>query len=199
MLAHVAQSTIGTALDAENQTLTRHPRPHVRLAEVLDDLLYGDAPTGPFAQHGKAPHQPSPEEAADWTVRVLGDEVVRTVSAEPDETQPGVGLLNHHDAEARGVVELLQALVSGGSPPSLENLEAVTAPGTLITRQVIEGIQARPAAEQALFIGKLAGQVALERTVERALLARRMLLTGMRLRCLGHARAASAPALPRRA
>ena len=78
------------------------------------------------------------------------------------------------------MAELLQALVSGGSPPTLENLEAVTAPGTVITRQVIEGIQARPAAEQALFIGKLAGQVALERTVERALLARRMLLTGMR-------------------
>jgi hypothetical protein len=84
---------------------------------------------------------PSPEEAADWTVRVLGDEVVRTVSAESDETQPGVGLLNHHDAEAREVGELLQALVSGGSPPSLENLQAVTAPGTVITRQVIEGIQ----------------------------------------------------------
>ncbi len=123
---------------------------------------------------------PSPEEAADWTVRVLGEEVVRTVSAEPDETQPGVGLLNHHDAEAREVGELLQALVGGGSPPSLENLEAVTAPGTVITRQVIESLQARPAAEQALLIGKLAGQIALERTVERALLARRMLLTGMR-------------------
>jgi integrating conjugative element protein (TIGR03755 family) len=123
---------------------------------------------------------PSPEEAADWTVRVLGDEVVRTVSAEPDETQPGVGLLNHHDAEAREVGQLLQALVGGGSPPSLENLEAVTAPGTVITRQVIENIQERPAAEQALLIGKLAGQIALERTVERALLARRMLLTGMR-------------------
>ena len=64
--------------------------------------------------------------------------------------------------------------MSGGSPPSLENLEAVTAPGTVITRQ------ARPAAEQALLIGKLARQIALERTVERALLARRVLLTGMR-------------------
>ncbi len=50
----------------------------------------------------------------------------------------------------------------------------------MITRQVIETVQARAAGEQALFIGKLAGQVALERTVERALLARRMLLTGMR-------------------
>ncbi len=50
----------------------------------------------------------------------------------------------------------------------------------MITRQVVETVQARAAAEQGLFIGKIAGQVALERTVERALLARRMLLTGMR-------------------
>ncbi|MBA2592123.1 MAG: hypothetical protein M3495_14565 [Pseudomonadota bacterium] len=71
-------------------------------------------------------------------------------------------------------------MVGGGTAPTLEALEAVTAPGTLITRQVIESIQARPASEQALFIGKIAGQVALERTVERALLARRMLVTGMR-------------------
>ena len=122
----------------------------------------------------------SPEEAAEWTVRVLGDEIVRTVSAEPDETQPGVGLLNPQDAESQEVAEALQGLVGGGTEPTLEALEAVTAPGTLITRQVIESIQARPASEQALFIGKLAGQVALERTVERALLARRMLVTGMR-------------------
>jgi integrating conjugative element protein (TIGR03755 family) len=123
---------------------------------------------------------PSPEEAAEWTVKVLGDEVVRTVSTGSDETQPGVGLLNHHDAEATKVAELLQGLVAGSSPPTLENLEEVTAPGTVITRQVIETIQAKPASEQAIFIGKIAGQVALERTVERALLARRMLLTGMR-------------------
>ncbi len=122
----------------------------------------------------------TPEEAADWTVKVLGDEVVRTVSTTPDETQPGVGLLNHHDTEARKVAETLQGLVTGATPPTLEALEEVTAPGTVITRQVIESIQARPGSEQALFIGKFAGQVALERTVERALLARRMLLTGMR-------------------
>jgi hypothetical protein len=113
-------------------------------------------------------------------VKVLGDEVVRTVSTGSDETQPGVGLLNHHDAEATKVAELLQGLVAGSTPPTLENLEEVTAPGTVITRQVIETIQAQPASEQAIFIGKIAGQVALERTIERALLARRMLLTGMR-------------------
>jgi integrating conjugative element protein (TIGR03755 family) len=123
---------------------------------------------------------PSPEEAAEWTVKVLGDEVVLTVSTGSDETQPGVGLLNHHDAEATKVAEFLQGLVAGSTPPTLENLEEVTAPGTVITRQVIETIKAQPASEQAIFIRKIAGQVALERTVERALLARRMLLTGMR-------------------
>jgi hypothetical protein len=45
---------------------------------------------------------------------------------------------------------------------------------------VIESIQARAPSEHPMLIAKLAGQVALERTVERALLARRMLLTGMR-------------------
>jgi integrating conjugative element protein (TIGR03755 family) len=123
---------------------------------------------------------PSPEEAAEWTVRVLGDQVVRTVSSSADETQPGVGLLHPQDGEAQEVAEALQELVDGGTEPTLEALEAVTAPGTLITRQVIESLQARPASEQALLIGKIAGQVALERTVERALLARRMLVTGMR-------------------
>ncbi len=123
---------------------------------------------------------PSPEEAAEWTVRMLGDQVVRTVSSSADETQPGVGLLHPQDAEAQEVAEALQGLVRGDTEPTLEALEAVTAPGTLITRQVIENIQARPASEQALLIGKIAGQVALERTVERALLARRMLVTGMR-------------------
>ncbi len=140
----------------------------------------GGAPGGGEETPRIAEIWPSPEEAAEWTLRVLGDEVVRTVSTGPDETQPGVGLLNHHDAEATKVAELLQALVEGSTPPTLENLEEVTAPGTVLTRQVIETVQARAAAEQALFIGKIAGQVALERTVERALLARRMLLTGMR-------------------
>lgn len=123
---------------------------------------------------------PSPEEAAEWTIKVLGDAIVRTVSGAPDETQPGVGLLTHHDAEARKVAEALEGLVSGAIEPTLEALEAASAPGTVITRQVIETLRPRPASEQTLYISKLAGQVALERTVERALLSRRMLLTGMR-------------------
>jgi integrating conjugative element protein (TIGR03755 family) len=122
----------------------------------------------------------TPEAAAEWTVNVIGDTVVRTTSDSPDESRAGVGLLNYHDKEATAIAEKLQALVSGATPLTLEHLEAVTSPGTLISRQVIESIQARAPAEQTLFVTKLAGQVALERTVERALLARRMLLTGVR-------------------
>jgi integrating conjugative element protein (TIGR03755 family) len=122
----------------------------------------------------------TPEAAADWTTKVIGDTVIRTTESNADGSQAGVGLINHHDKEAHDIEEQLMLLVNGGQLATIENLDKVSSPGTLISRQVIESIQARTPSEQPMLIAKLAGQVALERTVERALLARRMLLTGMR-------------------
>jgi integrating conjugative element protein (TIGR03755 family) len=121
----------------------------------------------------------TPEEAGAWTIRVLGDMVVST-TATPDASQPGLGLLLDYDETSQELVEALRALVAREEPPSNENLEVVSAPGTVITRQVIEAIAERDPAERDLLIIKIAGQVALERTVEKALLARRLLLTGRR-------------------
>jgi integrating conjugative element protein (TIGR03755 family) len=122
---------------------------------------------------------PTPEEASAWTTRVLGDRVVHT-TGEPDASQPGLGLLLDFEETSQELVEAMRALVAREKPPNNENLEAVSAPGTVITRQVIEAIAERDPAERELLMIKLAGQVALERTVEKALLARRMLLTGRR-------------------
>ncbi len=140
--------------------------------------------TGSAGSGGEEPARiveiwPTPEEASAWTTRVLGDMVVRT-TGEPDASQPGLGLLLDYDETSEELVEALRVLVAQDMPPSNENLEAVSAPGTVITRQVIEAIAERDPAERELLIIKIAGQVALERTVEKALLARRMLLTGRR-------------------
>ena len=72
----------------------------------------------------------------------------------------------------------LQNLVSGATPPTLDNLDQITAPGVAITRQVIEAIRAMPASEQSLIMGRLVSEISTARTVEKALLARRLLLTG---------------------
>jgi integrating conjugative element protein (TIGR03755 family) len=72
----------------------------------------------------------------------------------------------------------MQALVSGATPPTLENLDKITAPGVAITRQVIEAIRDMPPSEQSLIMGRLVAEISTARTVEKALLARRLLLTG---------------------
>ena len=72
----------------------------------------------------------------------------------------------------------LQRLVGGVTPATLANLEQITAPGVAITRQVIEAIREMPASEQSLVIGRLVSEISTARTVEKALFARRLLLTG---------------------
>ena len=64
------------------------------------------------------------------------------------------------------------------TPPTLANLDKVTAPGVAITRQVIEAIREMPATEQSLIIGRLVSEISTARTVEKALFARRLLLSG---------------------
>jgi hypothetical protein len=54
----------------------------------------------------------------------------------------------------------------------------VTAPGVAVTRQVIEAIREMPATEQGLIIGRLVSEIGTARTVEKALHARRLLLSG---------------------
>ncbi|MCB1799923.1 MAG: integrating conjugative element protein, partial [Gammaproteobacteria bacterium] len=80
--------------------------------------------------------------------------------------------------EAATVTVDLQTLVSGATPPTLANLDKITAPGVAITRQVIEAIREMPATEQGLIMGRLVSEISTARTVEKALFARRLLLTG---------------------
>ena len=47
-----------------------------------------------------------------------------------------------------------------------------------VTRQVIEAIREMPPADQGLVIGRLVSEISTARTVEKALYARRLLLTG---------------------
>ena len=91
---------------------------------------------------------------------------------------PGTGLLPKLYQESGAVTTDLQNLVSGSTPPTLANLDNITAPGVAITRQVIEAIRDMPASEQSLIMGRLVSEISTARTVEKALFARRLLLTG---------------------
>lgn len=121
---------------------------------------------------------PAPALARDWVVDVIGDNIVTTCDTCRKDSIPGTGLLPKLFQEATIVSLELQGLVSGATPPTLDNLETITAPGVAITRQVIEAIRDMPASEQGLIVGRLVSEISTARTIEKALFARRLLLSG---------------------
>jgi len=120
----------------------------------------------------------SPAEARDWTVDVVGENIVTTCDTCRKDSIPGTGLLPKLYQESSTVTTEIQNLVSGATPLTLTNLEQITAPGVAITRQVIEAIREMPASEQSLIMGRLVSEISTARTVEKALYARRLLLSG---------------------
>jgi integrating conjugative element protein (TIGR03755 family) len=120
----------------------------------------------------------SPAEARDWTVDVVGENIVTTCDTCRKDSIPGTGLLPKLYQESATVTTEIQNLVSGATPPTLTNLDQITAPGVAITRQVIEAIREMPTSEQSLIMGRLVSEISTARTVEKALYARRLLLSG---------------------
>ena len=137
----------------------------------------GTVPSGPSAPP-LAQIWDSPRMASDWIVDVVGDKIVTTCDGCEKTSTPGNGLLLMYERERAKIVPLMQGLVSGSITPTLANLDEVSAPGTAITRQVIEAVRAAPSTEQGLVMGRLVDEIAAARTVEKALLGRRILLTG---------------------
>lgn len=120
----------------------------------------------------------TPGEARDWTVDVVGENIVTTCDTCRKDSIPGTGLLPKLYQESATVTTEIQNLVSGVTSPTLANLDQITAPGVAITRQVIEAIREMPASEQSLIMGRLVSEISTARTVEKALYARRLLLSG---------------------
>ncbi len=120
----------------------------------------------------------APVDARNWVVDVVGENIVTTCDTCRKDSIPGTGLLPKLYQEADGVTVDIRNLVNGVTPLTLANLDNITAPGVAVTRQVIESIRELPASEQSLIMGRLVSEISVARTVEKALLARRLLLSG---------------------
>lgn len=123
-----------------------------------------------------------PERFAEWMVDVLGEEKIRTCkNCEKVRVQSGKGLSSQVTQEQDQIVLDLDALILAASPPTEDELRAVSGgPGMLVSRRVIEALREEKPEEQAALILRLAGEMALSRTMERAMMARRAMLAGMR-------------------
>ena len=123
----------------------------------------------------------TPDAVASWTVDVVGEHKVTTCDGCPKSSSPGHGLGPALKAEETAVFDELNRIVSSSSNPTLADLAKISAPGIAITRQVIESIRALPTTERYIIVDRLATEIAVARTVEKAFLARRIVKAGGQL------------------
>ncbi|WP_299314929.1 integrating conjugative element protein [uncultured Halomonas sp.] len=123
----------------------------------------------------------SPMSAAEWAVRLLGDEDIPTchdANCPPRQSTPGMGLTRLVQETRSTLLPDLYDLVNGSVPLSTQNLSAVSTPGMPVTPDLIRSLRELPPAEQFIAVGRLADEIALAANVERALYLRRFFMTG---------------------
>ncbi len=123
----------------------------------------------------------SPDALAEWTVDVIGEHSVTTCEECTKQSTPGHGLGPALKEEEAALLTELNSIVSSNANPTLTDLAAVSAPGIAITKQVIESINALPDTERHIVVDRLASEIAVARTVEKAILARRAVKAGGQL------------------
>ncbi len=131
---------------------------------------------------------PTPTDAANWAVKVLGDiQVSSSENKQNHDAKAGIGLsaLLQSCANAntcsQNIAKALWSLVNGTWTLTEENLHKVSASNLLITDEVIITIQHLPREEQMLTVSKLAEEIAVQNMLDKALMMRRILQAGLQV------------------
>ena len=132
---------------------------------------------------------PNPKAAMAWTTSVVGDQVITTCNDDSCKKAQGSfighGLLpcitscqdNKNDC-VNTIRDDLGKLVTGNIAITRENLVKVSAEGIVISPDVITSIRKVDAAQQAIIVNKLAQEVAVQRVMDKAFVAKNILSTG---------------------
>jgi integrating conjugative element protein (TIGR03755 family) len=149
---------------------------NIELGRAVDDT--GSALTGPGATPlGKV--WPTPQDAQDYALYVLGDVELTTSKDQARTATPGHGILPKIDSDKTPILAALRTIVNGNNAPETDELEKVSSPGIAMTREVIDAIRALPTVqEREAAMQKLAGEAATGINLEKALLLRRLLQSG---------------------
>jgi integrating conjugative element protein (TIGR03755 family) len=127
----------------------------------------------------------SPEKLAAWTTEVLGDEQIWICTQDascphPTTTNTAVGLGPKLDAELQSVAPTLQAALAPGNT-EFAGLKQLGTPGYAVSPQLIESIRQLPPESRAMAAGRIAQELSMQRVIDKALIARGVLLTGLSL------------------
>ena len=123
---------------------------------------------------------PTPESSAQWVVNIVGDKKVSTcegVGCEKDST-PGRGLLSEVQSETERITQSLSNLIQNPDQVTEENLESVSAPGQMVSPDLLQDIRQMDVNAQANTIATLGQDMATTRVINEALLAIDLLQMG---------------------
>ncbi len=133
---------------------------------------------------------PTPGDAQNWITNVVGDQTITTCNDNSCKSaQGGIsgrGLLpwittcgdQNKNYCADTIRTNLSNLITGQTTINKDNLEAVSASGLILSPQVITAIRGMDNTQQGIIVNKLAQEVATQRVIDRALIARNLLQTG---------------------
>lgn len=144
---------------------------------------FGAPPAPALAQTRLARSFRRPADAARFAIDVLGEMQVAlcdTADCPPKGTATGFGLGPKFEAEIPSVETALRELVLNPRP-DYATLDQVSAPGVAIGREVVEAMRELPDLERGIALQRVSKEVALARTIDKALAVRNLLLTGITL------------------
>ena len=126
----------------------------------------------------------SPDQLAKWTTDVLGDRSMylcsQTTCPQPTTTATATGLGPKYEEELVAIAPKLQGVVASGGG-DLSQLKEIATPGFAVSPQLVESIRELPPESRAMAVGRIAQELSMHRVIDKALVARGVLVTGLSL------------------
>lgn len=137
----------------------------------------GSSGSGNECQGGMCTVWGTPREAAEWTKKVVGDTELRSCDGcEKSQTIAGTGLIRELEEEQGKIHDTLVGMLRGGEITQAKLNDVSAGNDLVVSRQVIESMRTDP--QGPLLAQRLSSEMALARTLTKAMWARRTLIAG---------------------
>lgn len=123
---------------------------------------------------------PSPGDIRAWANVVVGELDMDIDELGTPSSTPGAGIMPFINQRKNDVYNDIIDLYNGADPLNIANLSQVSAPGVVVTAQVIESLRVLSPQEASIFIDRISDEIAIADTVDSTLLVRRALSTGVK-------------------
>ena len=138
----------------------------------------GPSPSGPSELQTVFP---TSQDAASWITNVVGDQSITTYDGGPKTSQAGGGLYADIQTETQRIQPLLQALISGSTAVTVQNLQAISTEGMTLSPDMVQSIQSEPAVIQSIIVNILAENLAAMTVIDKARLGIQVLQSGAKI------------------